>query len=126
MVDRVRQEIRIYYGDETVWIGADIEDAARLNVQAISWEDPDKTAYSVGRCVLQGADYYVYVCSQMRFIQVLGETDLVDHVLHSGPLTVFKGRTIRDDIYRRIIDKANNDEGIPLKSATNKRLEGAR
>ena len=120
------QIFRIYYGDETEWVGSDVEDAPRLNVQAIAWEDPDKTTYGVGRVVLQGADYYVYVCSQMRFIQVLGETDLIDHVLHSGPVTVFKGRTVRDDIYRRIIKRANNDKGMPSKTGINKRLEGER
>lgn len=119
-------DFKVYYGDETVWEGDEIENAPRLNVQAIAWADPTKDAYGVGRCVLQAADYYVYVYDQNRFIQILNETDLIDHVLHSGQVVVFKGRTIRDDIFRRIALRASTEIGMPLKSAINSRLEGTR
>lgn len=121
-------DFRIYYGDNSVFVCDvdQIEEAPRLNVQAIAWADPNKDAYGVGRCVLQAADYYIYVYEQERFIQVLSETDLIDHVLHSGRVVVFKGRTIRDDIYRAIAERAKEDLGLPSKSGSNLRLEGTR
>lgn len=109
-----------------MWEGEDIENAPRLDVQAVAWADPDKSSYGVGRCVLQSADYYLYIYDQERFIQIIGETDLIDHILHSGKLVAFKGRTIRDDIFRRIALRANKESGLPQKSATNSRLEGTR
>ena len=121
-------DFRIYYGDNSVFVGDvnQIEEAPRLNVQAIAWADPNKDAYGVGRCLLQSADYYLYVYDQNRFIQVLGETDLIDHVLHSGRVVAFKGRTIRDDTFRAIAKRAKEDFGLPPKSGQNLRLEGAR
>jgi hypothetical protein len=116
---------KIYYGDESiVEVSVDqIESAPRLNVQAIAWGDTDSSADTVGRHVLQQGDYYLYAESLGRFIQCNGETDLIDHVLHDGPMYVFKGRTIRDDLYRKIIKRAYFDPGLPPKSRDGK-LEG--
>lgn len=122
-------DFKIYYGDESVFVGNIDQikkNAPRLNVQAIAWADPDKSAYGVGRCVLHTADYYLYTYEQERFIKIVGETDLVDHILHGGETIVFKGRTIRDEIYRSIVKRATEDLGLPPKSAVNKRLEGNR
>jgi hypothetical protein len=121
----VAERFKIYYGDEsTRWVTVeDLESAPRLDVQAISWVDHDQGPYGVGRFTLLGADYYVYVVKDDWFIMVFGETDLVDHVLHSGPCIVFKGRTIHNHNYRKIMDMVNNDPELPAKSAVNRRLE---
>lgn len=120
-------DFKIYYGDESVFIG-DIDQikkhAPRLNVQAVAWADPDKSAYGVGRCVLSGADYYLYVQDQERFIQIMNQTDLIDHVLHSGETIAFKGRTIRDSIFYELRKRAFEEVGLPQKSRVNSQLEG--
>lgn len=115
-------DYRIFYGDESTYDGP-LEDAPPLNVICIVSTDKSAGPYNIGRYVLHAHEYYLFSVDCGKWIGVLNQTDLIDHILHTDVSKVLKGRTIRDDLYHSIIARANSDPDFPHKSAKNDRIE---
>ena len=108
---------RIYYGDGTTFDstqGAD--NAPALNVQAIVQRDP--SPHGVGRFVIHGGgqrpnrapiDYYCYD-SEQGIWQGCDFFGLWDYLARPGWKKVLFGRTVRDEVYQRIITAAGEDK----------------
>lgn len=114
---------RIYYGNGTTYSGP-VASAPAVNVQAIVCRDDATSPYSVNTLVLRDFDYYLYV--RGCWLGVNGETDLIDHVLHTHPERVLKGRMIPHGDYERILHTALTDPDFPAKSGTSPGRERGR
>ena len=75
-----------------------------------------------GRIILKGWDYYVL--SGGSWIGVNGVADFIDHVLHSNPEKVLKGRMIPRDKFQEVMQKATDYPGFKPRCGFNKGFEG--
>ncbi len=117
---------KIYYGDGTVWSGRP-EDAPAQGVQAIAWNDPKRGASSTGRVVLHEWDIYIYSDHVGDWHGTNKYADLLMHLGHGcgpgGVRAVLQGSWIEHSKFKEIIDRAWNDPGLSVKSATNPIVE---
>ena len=96
----------IYYGDGTEWNG-DPWDAPPENVQAIAWDDKDKSRYNIGRVVLKEWDIYIY-SDRIGWHGANKYADLMRH-LKKRPCvvrSVLEGEWTNKENFREIIKRA--------------------
>ena len=112
---------RVYYGDGTVYEGTP-EGAPTENVQAIAYDDPKKGAEHTGRVVLNQWDFYIYSDPVGGWHGANKYADLLRHLkLGCGPggvRAVLEGQWVDTQTYKAIYDKAWNDSGLAVKTAT--------
>lgn len=96
-------KFRIYYGNGETYSG-DPFHAPRVNVQAIAIEDPDA---SRGCKTITGKDAYYWKHGRWYGCDTPGMWDYL--YFHDGPIAIIFGRTIRDDDYWRMVQRANKE-----------------
>lgn len=99
----------IYYDDETVYTNEDgpVEEAPKRGVQAIA-----QRSDRVGVRTLSGHDFYWWEDDTWFGGDKFG---LFDHLSLPGEKVVFFGRSMRDDEFRELLKKIQNDD-FPEKS----------
>jgi len=114
--------IRIYYQDST--FEGEVRDIpSPVGIVCIVVPDCRGSAYETGRMVLHSAEYYI--CKKDDWFRLDTIADLVDHVLHSMPDKVLKGRWVPDIEFEAIVKHARKDPGLPRKSMDRPIREGA-
>ena len=102
---------KIFYGDGSTYSNKNgpPERAPKRNVQLITVEDD-----VIGRRIESTNDYYVYTPHSWRGCERFG---LFDYLIEPGVKLVLFGRSLSDDEYRTVRDKAVKDDYLPPKSA---------
>lgn len=100
---------RIYYGDGTTFSSEDgkPELAPALDVQAIV--QPERDEYGVGRHVLNGRDYYVWLGAEHQDWDTVDLFGLYDYLQRPGWKRVLFGRSIPTATFREIMQRATHD-----------------
>lgn len=102
----------IYYGDGATYIGKP-EGAPAHNVQAIAWDDPDKSNQSLGRVVISEWDIYIYSDHVGGWHGTNKYADVLQHLGRGcgpgGVRAVLQGAWINTDAFIAIRTRAETD-----------------
>lgn len=103
---------RIYYGDSSIFSDEDgsPKDASPWNVQVIAQSD-----INVGRVLIYRSDYYLFIDNEWIGI---GKDGLDDYLAHSFTeiVTIKIGRQLSRNKFKAILERANTDTYLPVKS----------
>jgi hypothetical protein len=104
-------EWKIFYGEGATYSDEDgpPELAPKRNVQTIAVANE-----LVGRRIERGNDFYIMTGHGWRGCDQFG---LFDYLIEPGAKVVLFGRSLADDEYREVLDRATRDPDLPEKSA---------
>lgn len=117
------QDFILYFGDGSEYLGQieDIPTAKADEVQAIAWNDPDKTNQGLGRVVLEQWDIYIFSDS-IGWHGTNKYADLMTHLRKGigpgGVRCVLSGLWMDKPEFDAIIRRAKNDPRLNVKSAS--------
>jgi hypothetical protein len=103
---------KIFYGDGTTYSDSDgtAWDAPPVNVQALVVNDPQHGWYCC-----RADDFYWYIPEEDRWYS--GERfGMFDYLTQPGMKKIVFGRSIPDDEYQTILNRAINDPDLPQKT----------
>jgi hypothetical protein len=117
----MRLAFRIYYIDGSTYDGRP-ENAPRLPVVAICWNDADTSNQTLGRPVIREWDIYIYSDGVGGWHGTNKYADLMNHLKTQGcgpggVRCVLEGLWINNEHYKEILKRAETDPDFNRKSA---------
>ncbi len=98
-------DVKIYYGDGSVFSGDSLDIEKPVDVQVIRCRDP----HTGGFQLIHGRNWYLF--KEGRWIGVPELSDVIDHIMYSTEVRkLLKGRMIDGQVFSDILHRANRGD----------------